>query len=284
MAKKNINALSLFRLRSIFEQKKWPIEDDSNEKSTFNRFCSLLSILSDDQQKFILELTEHFEVIPIDMYMPAIVSATKQVIHDLRIGKSIIKTLFFLPLIAPEDSGKIKSSTTVWYLCKSGVFNQNSFFNGFNFSFIDEIELFSNIGKIDDKLLVLVDDFVGSGDTARSAVQDVVSKGVPKDKICIMSIAGLSDGIQELRNDGILTYCDKVLHSGISSRYQANEVSNKMKMMNEIESAIHVSKKYAFGYRQSEGLVKLIRTPNNTFPIYWFEVKKHNHLSPFPRN
>lgn len=43
---------------------------------------------------------------------------------------------------------------------------------------------------------------------------------------------------------------------------------------------------YSFGYKESEALVTMTRTPNNTFPLYWFEAKldKNNKWqAPFPR-
>ena len=52
--------------------------------------------------------------------------------------------------------------------------------------------------------------------------------------------------------------------------------------MKNIEEAIQVSDDYKFGYKGSEALVKMIRTPNNTFPIYWLRNKK-NKFAPFPR-
>lgn len=36
------------------------------------------------------------------------------------------------------------------------------------------------------------------------------------------------------------------------------------------------------GYAESEALVTMIKTPNNTFPFYWYE-KNSNSYAPFPR-
>ena len=36
------------------------------------------------------------------------------------------------------------------------------------------------------------------------------------------------------------------------------------------------------GYANTESLVAMIKTPNNTFPVYWYEHKK-NSYAPFVR-
>lgn len=39
------------------------------------------------------------------------------------------------------------------------------------------------------------------------------------------------------------------------------------------------------GYKESEGLVTMIKTPNNTLPFYWYEGKRDGKfmMAPFPR-
>ena len=53
-------------------------------------------------------------------------------------------------------------------------------------------------------------------------------------------------------------------------------------IMLNIEKRIKVKPEYAFGYAHSEALVKMSRTPNNTFPIYWLKTKT-NPCPPFLR-
>ena len=52
--------------------------------------------------------------------------------------------------------------------------------------------------------------------------------------------------------------------------------------MHEIEDILKVDSKYSFGFNQTEALISLIKTPNNTFPVYWYEKNGHSH-APFPR-
>ena len=71
------------------------------------------------------------------------------------------------------------------------------------------------------------------------------------------------------------------MKKGISDRTDGNKDAF-CKLMKEIETRIKVRENCEFGYSHSEGLVKMMRTPNNTFPIYWMKNKK-NKAPPFPR-
>lgn len=42
---------------------------------------------------------------------------------------------------------------------------------------------------------------------------------------------------------------------------------------------------YSLGFKESESLISLLRTPDNTFPIFWNNYKKNINLRPpFPRS
>ena len=84
----------------------------------------------------------------------------------------------------------------------------------------------------------------------------------------------------------------KTFVKGMGIAFENNEIivtrpneEKESKCMHAIEGAIKVSSDYNFGYKQSEALVRMIRTPNNTFPIYWYRDKKKkiNIYAPFPR-
>jgi hypothetical protein len=39
--------------------------------------------------------------------------------------------------------------------------------------------------------------------------------------------------------------------------------------MKDIEKKINIRGEFSLGYKQSESLISMIRTPNNTFPVFW---------------
>jgi hypothetical protein len=57
-----------------------------------------------------------------------------------------------------------------------------------------------------------------------------------------------------------------------------------LSIMTEIEKLIP-GNHFSFGYNQSEALITLMRTPDNTFPIFWKEHKKSGEFydAPFSR-
>ena len=55
--------------------------------------------------------------------------------------------------------------------------------------------------------------------------------------------------------------------------------------MLEIEKMIPGGSHYTLGYNQSEALITMVRTPDNTFPIFWKTYKKGSQKfdAPFSR-
>lgn len=52
--------------------------------------------------------------------------------------------------------------------------------------------------------------------------------------------------------------------------------------MKNISKKLHAPNGMELGYASTEGLVAMIKTPNNTFPVYWYEYKNRNY-APFVR-
>lgn len=52
--------------------------------------------------------------------------------------------------------------------------------------------------------------------------------------------------------------------------------------MIKISTRLHAPKGMHLGYANTESLVAMIKTPNNTFPVYWYKHKK-NSYAPFVR-
>ena len=49
-----------------------------------------------------------------------------------------------------------------------------------------------------------------------------------------------------------------------------------------IEDALNVEEQFRFGFGGSANLITLIRTPNNSLPLFWLD-KGRSHNAPFPR-
>lgn len=268
-------------LTQIFRKKSWEIKDDSeNQLSLFNRFIATLKDFSPEQRKLILELTERFDLIPNSEYEKHIKIAIDNLLEDKTLNLSKFNSIYVAPLIAERDFGKNKSSKYVQY----NLPNLLPYYSQFGDKRIiptHELEIDNNVNW-ETSILLVVDDFIGTGNTAKEAIEYLIDKkGIMADNIIVLSIAALREGISLINNLDVRMYTSMELKKGITDFYSAEEASNKLKIMDEIERKIKRHKNEKFGYGKSEGLIKLIRTPNNTFPVFWKE--KRGRIAPFPR-
>lgn len=279
---KRLNVNTILRLSEIFKSKSWDIVvDDLNQSSLFNRFCTVLSELSLEQQLLILELTERFTKISSDQYNFHIKKILEQLITDSIVDISKISNIHIAPLIAPEDFGKNKSSLFVQYSFQD-QFHYNSHFANKNFQFINGLAVDSSIVNAEGSILFVVDDFIGTGETACSALNYLFEeRGVSSEKVIVISIAALNQGISKISELGVRVFASLTFSKGISEFYSENDVLSKRTLMESIENKIKIHRNERFGYGGSEALIKMIRTPNNTFPVFWKEKKER--IAPFPR-
>lgn len=277
-----LNVSTLLKVNALFQEQKW-ILDKENISGLYNRFCLRLSQLTPDEQDLIIELTKRFLVIPQQEYLKYFLD----IIHNPTLFESSIITesanLYILPLISKEDIGKIKSSSFLWYALKSTEVKYDPFFAQKSLTFCEKPKnLAAKVNNDAQACLVLVDDYIGSGNTAESAVSYCASFGINPQKIAIVAIAAQKVGIDFLQTRNIPVYTNTILNRGISDWYTNDDLAKAINTMNKIEKKLQVTKKFKFGYERSEALVSLSRTPNNTFPVFWWEKGIYN-VAPFPR-
>ena len=278
------NELSPFIISQIsekFKQNGWIMEED-NKCGLFNRFCHMLKIFNEVEQLFIIELIDRYLIVHWQEYIELFKKNFKLFSEQFPYIK--YPNINIMPLIAKEDLGKAKSSTYLFYSLKSYELKYDILFNNYNIKFIGTREELSR--KIDKKqgdMIILIDDFIGSGETAISAINHL-TEGFPetiKKKIIVQSLVGQSEGIERIKELGICVICAIVRNKGISDYYSNEQIEYKLKTMNDMEEKIKVKEELHLGYAKSEALVTLLRTPNNTFPVFWYE--NGNYIAPFPR-
>lgn len=281
---RSLSTEKLTRLSQIFIDKSWKIENDNPEDpSLFNRYCTLLSKLTEPQQSLILELTERFTKISLDQYSYHIKQIVDQLAQNSRLNLSQLNNIFIAPLISPEDLklGKVKSSLMLQYAFPEQL-AYNVHFSNKNISFVTGLNADSANINNDNSLLLIVDDFIGTGDTACSALNYLFhDKNISREKIIVASIVALNQGITKISELGVQLITSLTFSKGISEHYSLEDRVTKLTLMNEIETKMKVHRNEKFGYGESEALVSMIRTPNNTFPVFWKE--KRGRVAPFPR-
>lgn len=273
----------LTRLLAIYQKNKWPIEDPffGNE---YDKFCKMLTCLNDEEQDLIIELTQHFLRVECSDYFSYFMESLEKFFTDKAIPS--ISTLLIAPLIRPSDFGKSKSATALYYLIKSQIPALRIKYGHLEIKTVDAIP---PSGPIDPLILnstlngiiCLVDDFIGTGHTAGEAVNHLFKKGVAPEKIVVIALVAQEQGLKLLESLRIKNYVTKIRKKGITDNQYLDR--SKEQIMTNIEKKMGVSDKFRFGYGRSEALVKMLRTPNNTFPIYWYNESKTIPNVPFPR-
>lgn len=270
------------KLVEVFTANEWEIpNEEAGMESRFNRFCERLCTLDAEEQRLVIELTRRFTAIGGTEY-PQLILKLMNCLHSQNLPVfSEVEKVFILPLIAPEDRGRTKSSSVVWYHCREELIRYSSLL-------ADKTVLCCDIEKASwiktlkiNELVILVDDFIGSGETAVSAVNWLTdSFGTDPKQIVILSIAALEMGIDHVRQKtGVEVYAYYIFRKGISDYYSDDQRDGCLKTMAGIEDKLKVDSDFRLGYAQSEALISLIRTPNNTFPVFW---KKKDKSSPAP--
>lgn len=273
-----LSVQDLARLQAIFDKKKWPVEDGFESK-VFENFCGLLAGLKAHQRELMFTLTENFLWVRELDYAMYFSRAFDLFISGFPFNGCT--SIVICPLLPEDDFRKSKSSIMLLYLIKANIASLRSKYPLYNISFCDSPAQFNCAQSQTNKVLCLIDDFIGSGDTAVKAVDYFLQQHYPLSRIAVLSLVAMEKGLAELQKKGYYTYTSVVETTGITGR--GRDEPTETKTMEEIEAAIRVPSEFRFGYAHSQALVKMIRTPNNTFPIYWRTKGNTNVYAPFPR-
>lgn len=130
-----------------------------------------------------------------------------------------------------------------------------------------------------------MDDFVGTGDTILGCINLIEEKGVKKERIKALTLVMQEQGRNAVEEYGVEIYSAVLRNKAITNNYSIEEAEKKIAQMKNVGKRIKAKKELYLGYKESEGLVSMIKTPNNTFPFYWHEGKRGGKLcvAPFAR-
>lgn len=277
-------------LRDNFEKRDWTNFDEF--EFFFENFCSIYEHLNQEQTDLVLELTNDFLWLRENEYFPRL----KNVLIKLSQKKHLnLDRVYVIPMVSPKDRAtmKTKSSHHLAYLCRNNVLKHLKEFNKSIFIIVDDLTRLPTRKFLEknNHPIIVVDDFIGTGDTATEALDEILAlQNYSNKNLFVMSLVSQNRGKSSISKKGYELISDVIVSMGITDKYKGKEQAKNKKVMASIEDILAKDKKfdqgYRFGYKKSEALVSMIRTPNNTFPLYWrncsFEKgKKWN--APFPR-
>lgn len=144
--------------------------------------------------------------------------------------------------------------------------------------------------RVDQENLVLVDDFIGSGEKIDVRITKLLNNPKTKSyKIYVVAFSAMQNGVDVIasRIDGRI-HVKQIQTKCISSILPPEKAISFAKSMAELEEKIFSRPgKYSFGYKQSEAsfYLEAFNIPNNTFPILWWEqyVDKTQRATLFTR-
>lgn len=287
LVKRNALAEKYFiELISVFKEQNWDIEESTaGENSVFDMFCKRLEELeSDADRELMLELTRKYLVVNLEEYGKYMVDAFRKFIdrNKDKIGKTEVIHMF--PVQDKDYPAKTKSGNVMCYLFQGNLMRR---FDEFRNKRIRIIETFDGLEKYkeDIECLLLVDDFVGTGDTILGCINLIEEKGIKKERIKALTLVMQEQGRNAVEEYGVEIYSAVLRNKAITDNYSIEEAEKKIAQMKNVGKRIKAKKELYLGYKESEGLVSMIKTPNNTFPFYWHEGKRDGKLcvAPFAR-
>lgn len=273
---------SITRLNKIFKQNNW--FDKDFDESAFNNFCHLLEVLEPLERELILELVDRYVWISGSEYLENIID-TLNLVPTAELTP--LKKIYLFPIIKPGDEGKAKSGISLIYDLKGVTFRlENYKLKRFNvLSHFDDFK--GDFDLKEDECLFLIDDYIGSGDTLNQCLDAILKNDkISIDKIKIITISCQKESYEQFMAKKVNIFTKHLVKKGISDYNEQPFIDEKKNLMKLIEKFIPGDKNFSLGWDQSEGIITLKRTPDNTFPIFWRKFKKNGKYfdAPFSRN
>ncbi len=273
---------SIRELTKIFESKKWPEIDI--EQYVFDNFCKLLDNVKNSERELIIELVERYQWISYSEYQGKILSTLESVENE-KLEK--LKTIYFFPVIKLDDEGGYKSGQLLIYLIKAFKKHLTKY-TDIKFKLVSKFEHLtdSKFTLKENEAIFLIDDYIGSGETLKECLKVIKSnKNITNEKLNIVSIAIQKETSDIITKEGISIYSDYFSPRGLSDFNDSPILEEKIKVMLEIEKLIPGGHNFSLGYNKCEALITLVRTPDNTFPVFWMKhrIGKKYFDAPFSR-
>ena len=167
---------------------------------------------------------------------------------------------------------------TVAYLCKAVQLQHSDILYKRKFHVLGSFDLVQEKKqKFKDRPLLILDDFIGSGKYVSDVIDELSQNGIPSSSIVVCSLFVSENGLKQVSNTGCrIEYIEQAQNILSSISPQEKE------LLTQIEDTLGVEEEFRLGFGGSANLITLIRTPNNSLPLFWLD-KGRSHTAPFPR-
>lgn len=265
----------VLKIDDVFSQHGWP-KDCINKSSLYKRFIRTYEQLSGEERDLFIKLSRLYKWVSVPEYLDLVIKLLENVAtkhYGIR-----AQDIWIYPIKKDEHCGVIKSADVVSYLCKAMQIQYSDQLYKRNIHVIGSLtEIRSKKSKFKERRLLIFDDFIGSGKYASEVLDELITAGIPAVNVVICSLFISELGLQQLSSKGCHIEYIEVAQSII------DKLSSKEKeLLKNMETSLGVEENFEFGYGHSANLISLLRTPNNSLPIFWLD-KGRSHSAPFPR-
>ena len=189
--------------------------------------------------------------------------------------------IYIISLNKPSKSNTAKSGSTLLYPSKNFIKRKYLVTSAESYDSIDILKKTINTRK--KSLVIFVDDFIGTGETAIKALDNyLLNYAVSDDEVIIVSLVSLQTGIKLINDYGVDVFNALTMERGISDSPTIADKPRALDIIDKIEERLKVRLDCRRGYKGSEALVSLDKTPNNTFPVFWTNAKVDGEKWPAP--
>ena len=276
------------RLKRVFVNNGWNLSEGDGAfryyKTLFSKFFIILKSLSLEEQNLI------FPLISIYHYCPAVRydSLVWRMVEEINaIWGEMSEALFIITLTKPEDAGHSKgASFIVSHMRDQAIQEEYNLTRKPLYLYENQNLLKTKNENRNNSLIVFVDDFIGSGETAIDTIKYFINN-IKKDtdRVMIYSFVAMQAALEAITAIGVEVKAFVELPKGITESGLFKDVNGAKKLMMRLEEKLDIPAFYQLGYEQSEATVTMMRTPDNTFPVFWYPENKDGgkSLAPLPR-
>lgn len=280
MSELNINTLGL--IRQIWNEKEWKFPSRGANDVAFNNLCEMFTKLDKDEQELVINLMRCYSFYSHTDYQDLLVEAFLK-IEDNQIDD--VDKIVIAPLVKAKDvqNCRSKSGYSLLYAADLVAINENKKLAKLERKVIVNPYISRDKLSGEKLLVILIDDFVGSGDTAVEVVNLVKNNFSAKDKIIVTCLVTIQKGIDRLNSASIPFFFAKSALKGIQDNHFIENKNLAYQLIDKIwKDHLAISEQFKRGYKDSEALLTLMRTPNNTLPMYWCKKARDGSDWPSP--
>ena len=271
----DIPLYDIVKIGDVFKKQGWPI-DENNKSSLYHRFLRTYMQLDKAERELFIKLSSVYKWVSLSEYQKLVIPLMERTVQKHYGQKA--QDIWIYPIKKNEHSGTIKSSDLVAYLCKAVEFQYSDVLYKKKFHILGSLDIVQEKkNKFKDRPLLIIDDFIGSGKYVSDVIDELSKHGISKSNVVVCSLFVSEKGLKQVLDNGCrIEYIEQTQNI-------VNGLSKQEKdLLAQIEEAIGVEEDFRFGFGGSANLITLIRTPNNSLPLFWLD-KGRSHTAPFPR-